>query len=101
MGRPRILLADDHTMVVEAFKKLLEPEFEIVGTVSDGQALVRLAPAGPDGAVAHENVGCTGILSAVIVLIAVNSRGVAVLSPGSDRKGVAIGRQRDRLTEVV
>jgi DNA-binding NarL/FixJ family response regulator len=44
MGRPRILLADDHTMVVEAFKKLLEPEFEIVGTVSDGQALVRLAP---------------------------------------------------------
>jgi len=44
MGRPRILLADDHTMVVEAFKKLLEPEFEIVGTVSDGQSLVRLAP---------------------------------------------------------
>jgi len=44
MGRPRILLADDHTMVVEAFRKLLEPEFEIVGTVSDGQSLVRLAP---------------------------------------------------------
>jgi DNA-binding NarL/FixJ family response regulator len=44
MGRPRILLADDHTMVVEAFRKLLEPEFEIVGTVSDGQALVRVAP---------------------------------------------------------
>jgi DNA-binding NarL/FixJ family response regulator len=44
MGPPRILLADDHTMVVEAFRKLLEPEFEIVGTVSDGQTLVRLAP---------------------------------------------------------
>lgn len=44
MGRPRILLADDHTMVVEAFRKLLEPEFEIVGTVSDGQTLVRVAP---------------------------------------------------------
>jgi DNA-binding NarL/FixJ family response regulator len=31
-------------MVVEAFRKLLEPEFEIVGTVSDGQTLVTLAP---------------------------------------------------------
>jgi len=33
MGRPGILLADDHTLVLEAFKKLLEPEFEIVGIV--------------------------------------------------------------------
>jgi DNA-binding NarL/FixJ family response regulator len=44
MGQPRILLADDHTMVVEAFRKLLEPEFEIVGTVSDGRTLVTVAP---------------------------------------------------------
>jgi len=44
MGKPRILLADDHVMVVEAFKKLLEPEFEIVGTVSDGRALLSMAP---------------------------------------------------------
>jgi DNA-binding NarL/FixJ family response regulator len=38
--RPRILLADDHILLLDAFKKLLEPEFEIVGTVSDGQALI-------------------------------------------------------------
>src|SRR5580698_4422348 len=44
MGRPRVLLADDHTMVVEALRKLLEPEFEIVGTVSDGRTLVTVAP---------------------------------------------------------
>jgi DNA-binding NarL/FixJ family response regulator len=44
MGKPRIVLADDHTIVVEAFKKLLEPEFEIVGTVSDGHALLEVAP---------------------------------------------------------
>jgi DNA-binding NarL/FixJ family response regulator len=44
MGPPRILLADDHTMVVEALRKLLEPEFEIIGIVSDGQTLVRIAP---------------------------------------------------------
>jgi DNA-binding NarL/FixJ family response regulator len=44
MGRPRVLLADDHTMVVEALRKLLESEFEIVGTVSDGQTLLAIAP---------------------------------------------------------
>jgi DNA-binding NarL/FixJ family response regulator len=44
MGRPGILLADDHTLVVEAFKRLLEPEFDIVGTVSDGRTLLAVAP---------------------------------------------------------
>jgi DNA-binding NarL/FixJ family response regulator len=41
--RPRILLADDHTMLLEAFRRLLEPRCEIVGTVGDGRALVDLA----------------------------------------------------------
>jgi len=45
MERPRVLLADDHTLVLEAFKRLLEPEFDIVGTVSDGRALLSAAPA--------------------------------------------------------
>ena len=43
MGRPRVLLADDHTLVLEAFGRLLEPEFEIVGTVSNGRALLSVA----------------------------------------------------------
>jgi len=38
--RPRILLADDHTILLDAFKALLEPEFEVVGTVTDGRALL-------------------------------------------------------------
>jgi DNA-binding NarL/FixJ family response regulator len=38
------MLADDHTILVEAFRKLLEPHFEIVGTVSDGIALLEAAP---------------------------------------------------------
>src|SRR5215468_9708763 len=42
--KPRVLLADDHTLVVEAFKKLLEPQFEIVGAVGDGRALLDVAP---------------------------------------------------------
>ncbi len=40
-SRPRVLLADDHTLVAEACKKLLEPEFEVVGIVSDGHAMIR------------------------------------------------------------
>jgi DNA-binding NarL/FixJ family response regulator len=43
MKLPRALLADDHTMLVEAFRKLLEPHCEIVGSVSDGRALLELA----------------------------------------------------------
>jgi DNA-binding NarL/FixJ family response regulator len=45
MGKPRVLLADDHTLVVEALKKLLQPEFEIVGVVPDGRKLLEVAPA--------------------------------------------------------
>src|SRR5438046_8201289 len=41
---PRIMLADDHTILLEAFCKLLEPLFDIVGTVSDGRALLDSAP---------------------------------------------------------
>src|ERR1700747_3525104 len=40
---PKVLIADDHTLVAEACKKLLEAEYEVVGTVSDGRALVRAA----------------------------------------------------------
>jgi DNA-binding NarL/FixJ family response regulator len=43
MKRPRVLLADDHILLTDAFRKLLEPEFEVVGTVSDGQTLIAMA----------------------------------------------------------
>ena len=43
MGKPRVLLADDHTLILTAFEKLLTPECEIVGQVSDGRALVAAA----------------------------------------------------------
>jgi len=42
-NRPKIMIADDHTFVAEACKKLLEPEFDVVATVGDGRALVRIA----------------------------------------------------------
>jgi DNA-binding NarL/FixJ family response regulator len=42
-NRPRILIADDHTFVPDACKRLLEPEYDVVDTVGDGRALVRIA----------------------------------------------------------
>jgi DNA-binding NarL/FixJ family response regulator len=41
--RPRVLLADDHLMVAEALKSLLSAEFDLIGVVEDGLALVEAA----------------------------------------------------------
>ena len=43
MARARILLADDHKEIRDRAVRLLEPEFEVVGAVSDGNALVRVS----------------------------------------------------------
>jgi DNA-binding NarL/FixJ family response regulator len=40
MRRGRLLLADDHTLVMEGFRRILESEFDIVGAVEDGKTLV-------------------------------------------------------------
>ena len=44
MTKPSILLADDHTLFVEALHNVLEPEFTLVGEVGDGRALLEAAP---------------------------------------------------------
>jgi DNA-binding NarL/FixJ family response regulator len=41
--RPRVLLADDHLMVAQALQSLLAPEFDLVGVVEDGRALLEAA----------------------------------------------------------
>ena len=43
MTRIRVLIADDHNLVAELCKKLLEPEYEVIGIVGDGRALVQAA----------------------------------------------------------
>ena len=43
MKRHRILLADDHRIVAEGLKRLLEPEFDLVAVVEDGRALLSAA----------------------------------------------------------
>ena len=41
MSKPRVLLGDDHGLLLEAFTRLLEPEVSVVGRVTDGRALVQ------------------------------------------------------------
>ncbi len=43
MNRPKILLADDHAIVIDGLRRLLETEFEVVGAVGDGRALLSAA----------------------------------------------------------
>lgn len=43
MIRPRVLLGDDHTLVLAGFRKLLEAEFDLVGMAEDGRKLVEMA----------------------------------------------------------
>ena len=42
-NRPHVVIVDDHTFMADACKKLLEPEYDVVATVGDGRALVRIA----------------------------------------------------------
>ena len=43
MTRPRVLLADDHLMLLDALKSLLEPAYSVVGLVLEGRALLKAA----------------------------------------------------------
>jgi DNA-binding NarL/FixJ family response regulator len=43
LRRPRVLLADDHKMLVDALKGLVEPRCEVVASVTDGRTLLKSA----------------------------------------------------------
>lgn len=42
MRRPRLVLADDHTLIVHGVRRMLEPECEVVGIASNGRSLIDL-----------------------------------------------------------
>jgi DNA-binding NarL/FixJ family response regulator len=43
MKKTRLLIADDHTLVLEGLKRILESEFELAGTAENGRDVLRLA----------------------------------------------------------
>jgi DNA-binding NarL/FixJ family response regulator len=81
MSKARVLLADDHRILAEGLRSLLEPEFEVVGVVGDGRELVaaarRLRPdvivaditmPSLNGIEAAVQLGVTGVEAKVVFL---------------------------------
>ncbi|MCX4244770.1 response regulator [Paraliomyxa miuraensis] len=86
MKRARILLADDHRVFLEALRSLLEPRFDVVGTVTDGKALVQAAlHLEPDVVVSDVSMpGGDGLEAARRLLELVPGVGVVLLTVSDD-----------------
>src|SRR5262245_55703863 len=70
MNRPRVLLADDHEAIAEQLRGVLEADFEVVATVTDGGALIAAAEALRPDAIVTDIVmpGLDGIAAAAAIL---------------------------------
>ncbi|NQT41093.1 MAG: response regulator, partial [Planctomycetes bacterium] len=69
MKRARVLLADDHRILAEGLRSLLEPEFELVDIVEDGRTLVtRAKELFPDVIVADITMPLLNGIEAVLQL---------------------------------
>jgi DNA-binding NarL/FixJ family response regulator len=70
MSRARVLLADDHAATLRRWRGLLEPEFEVIATVSDGDSLVSEAERLCPDVIVTDIVmpGMSGIAAAAAIL---------------------------------
>jgi DNA-binding NarL/FixJ family response regulator len=96
MRKPRLLLADDHAMILEGLTRLLEPEFEVVGTAGDGRTLLEMAVRlNPDVIVADLSMPLMSGIEAARQLAKKDCRAkVIILSMHSD---VELGSQALRV----
>jgi DNA-binding NarL/FixJ family response regulator len=95
--RPRLVLADDHPLVAGLLRDLLDQEFEVVATVSDGVELLAAARSlAPDAIVTDISMpGLDGIAAAAELLRDDPRRPVVLVTvdqdPGVARHAAAIG----------
>lgn len=79
-GRPTLLLADDHAMLVDGLRRLLQPEFDLIGTVGDGRALLEAAERlKPDVIVADVSMPLLNGIEAVLRLKKTCSRSKVIM----------------------
>jgi DNA-binding NarL/FixJ family response regulator len=75
MKKPRVLLADDHRVVAEGLRGLLDPCFDVVGIVSDGRELLAAAKdLDPDVVVLDVSMPSLNGIEAALHLRDANSR---------------------------
>jgi DNA-binding NarL/FixJ family response regulator len=86
MRRAKVLLADDHPLFLEGVRRLLENQYEVVGTATDGQTLISAAQhLRPDIIVADISMPeVNGLVAAQIIRKTVPSAKFIVLSVHSD-----------------
>jgi DNA-binding NarL/FixJ family response regulator len=97
--RPRLVLADDQVLLLEALAKLLEPEFEVVRCVTDGRALVQAATdLCPEAVVLDLSMARTGGLDAArrirqrrpgIKMVCITAHDDGALAAEASRAGVS------------
>jgi DNA-binding NarL/FixJ family response regulator len=75
MKKPTVLLADDHRVVAEGLRSLLDPHYDVIGLVSDGRELLTAAKAlDPDVIVLDISMPSLNGIEAAHYLKAANSR---------------------------
>jgi len=80
MSKPKVLLADDHAMVIAGLSRLIEPEFELAGTAENGRELLeRFEELRPDIVVADISMPLLNGLEAVRQLKTSNSDAKVVI----------------------
>ena len=90
-SRCRVLLADDHQLVLDMLRNLLEPEFDVVGEATDSSTLLRLAcELKPDIVIVDMVMPGVGGLDA----------GKALLSAGNRPKLVYLTQETDPAVAV-
>ena len=95
--RPRVLLADDHHGAIAQLQQILEPEFDVIATAEDGQALIYAATRlSPDVIVTDISMPVLdGISAAAAILERDPSSRVVIVTVESDetviRHGLSLG----------
>ena len=97
MSRSRVLLADDHPATMQRWRELIEPEFEVVGTVDGGGAMVDACERLHPDVIVSDVVmpGINGLVAAELILRRNPAVRIVFVTGHADRtmlrKSVALG----------